>query len=69
MGAMLTATCLTPMLDSSKYQAVAAFSIGVAWTSVIEILRERISIFVEGALGAKRNENRDSNDKNYGRDA
>jgi hypothetical protein len=52
-GALLTATFLTEMLQSTSYQAVAAFSIGVAWGNVIQLARGRITAMMEGILGTK----------------
>lgn len=55
IGALLTATFSTWLLDSRKPQALAAFLIGVAWGNVLQIFRERITSVIEGNLGVTPN--------------
>jgi hypothetical protein len=63
VGALLTATFCTWLLDTRKPQAIAAFSIGIAWGSVVQIFRERITSVIEGILGIKPNKDKDTKEK------
>ena len=51
LGALVTATALASMWQTSGYQQAAAFAIGITWTSIVQILRQKITKIVEAALG------------------
>lgn len=53
VGATLTASFITMFIDNSTYRVGTAFVIGVAWASILQIVRTKITKIVEVALGEK----------------
>lgn len=50
-GAMVTASFLVLLLPAEDYRIPIAFVIGIAWASILQSLRTKITKIVEAALG------------------
>lgn len=50
-GAAVTGLVLASSLPVALPRALVAFSIGVAWSAVVQTIRTRITAIVEGVLG------------------
>ncbi len=50
LGSALTASFLTLMISATAYRIAIAFSIGVAWVSILQMLRNKVTGIVETVL-------------------
>ncbi len=50
LGSTLTASFLTLMISPTAYRVAIAFAIGVAWASILQMLRKKITGIAEAIL-------------------
>lgn len=53
IGAMVTASFLSVLIESHSYQITVSFLIGIGWTGIVQLARAKITKVVEVALGEK----------------